>query len=1259
MPQVTIARSAFLSAGVAVVLAISSLTIAPAAADDDAANDAAPVAASIPAADGPDEEVETPIQAPDDAAGSAAPEEPLVEPSAIPPTGQPPVDPVAESAELGVDLPPTGTVADSIESVAPIENATATPEAMRTVSAMPMSDGDPAPPSYPVNLPPGYSRAPFTVQYFGGFPGYPTVCVLIGEQYAVEIFQHPGETSRSGVFRISDPGQPDWAPERVLPSQFRGIDLGGDFCYAVSSAHPRGSQFIWPPRCEPVNSFECELALAHALAQQVTVWSNGSNLPPTASFTWEVTDLDAREVTFTNTTTDDGDIGLVRFEWAFGDGSEPSIAPSPVHEFPGLGAFQVSLTATDASGASRTVIHTVTIGSGLLVNSTGDAPAEDPAAGCDTGGTVGTDDAPECTLRAAIEAANAAGGGEIGFDIEGSPVIVLESALPAITTSTTVDGTTQAGGWVEVVGGGAATIELGAGTSRVTGLALHGADRAVSLTGGDGHIVEGTRLGLDLDATATADTATGILVTDASPNAVLRDNTIAATSGILAADAPLAQLSGNRIGVDGSGAALGAPDYGIQLLNAPTSVTDNTVRAASIGIAVVSEGGAAGEIVGNRVGTNGTAQFPDAGTGIVVEGAIGTSIADNAVHAGGWGGILIAGSIQVSIPGDGTIEYAPRALLPAFDAPETSTGVTVTGNRVTTSTGAVAIGSWAGADAIEVTGNTLTVTESRPGVHLIDGEDHRVAGNTIGTDEGVAPEVGVWLQGTIAPVVEDNGIRATGVGVLIDGDGAGADVVDNVITIEGDAPNSHGVEVGWDRSDVTIARNIVSGASHNGIQAEVTESTVEGNEVTGSGHGIAVAGEGVVIRDNLIGLSVGRSDVIGNLGNGISVQSGRVEIRSNSIAGSGGDAIRINPSVVATIRGNRIWDTSGAPINGPLTAPVLEAAIVADSDSTMRTTLLVTGLPAQQDGTIEVFANDSCAADGEARYVPGILRTTTDGRTVMIIQVTGTSDHFTLTYTAPDGATSELSGCRSRAVHPDADGDGSPNPLDDLMGAASEPSIAVLATTLEQLMVVVASDGAIERLGVVADPDPAAHPAGWSLPYGTMSFRVAGLEPGGRTTVVLTTYSQDDPLAGNQYWKYGVQAPGGSPGWYPFGFDAATQTGASRSSADVPGLGFRTVYTLQFADGARGDDDGAMNGSISDPGGPVAFGGPPTSTPVIPLVNGLDGDRSALSDTGSVAAGEPSGIWFAILAVLLGAVMVRSAGWSGRPRPSESGRAPK
>jgi parallel beta-helix repeat protein len=96
------------------------------------------------------------------------------------------------------------------------------------------------------------------------------------------------------------------------------------------------------------------------------------------------------------------------------------------------------------------------------VNSIGDASDRDPADGiCDTGATILRDSTsePECTLRAAIEHANAREGKDrVFFNIPGTttPVITPMHALPSITDTVIIDGTTQPGsGRVKVSGTGA------------------------------------------------------------------------------------------------------------------------------------------------------------------------------------------------------------------------------------------------------------------------------------------------------------------------------------------------------------------------------------------------------------------------------------------------------------------------------------------------------------------------------------------------------------------------------------------------------------------------------------------------------------------------------------------------------------------------------------------------------------------------------------------------------------------------------------
>ena len=161
-----------------------------------------------------------------------------------------------------------------------------------------------------------------------------------------------------------------------------------------------------------------------------------------------------------------------------------------------------------------------------MVNSTGDASADDPEDGCDTGATIGN--APECTLRAAIEVANDGGGGVIAFDIAGGgvPSIAATSPLPTIIGPTTIDGTTQAGGWVEVVGTGAQVLQLQGGPSLVTGLVVRGGALQIHVTGGTGQLVRGNRIGTNAAGTAgDAGSSNGIMVSGGD-GARIEDNVI-------------------------------------------------------------------------------------------------------------------------------------------------------------------------------------------------------------------------------------------------------------------------------------------------------------------------------------------------------------------------------------------------------------------------------------------------------------------------------------------------------------------------------------------------------------------------------------------------------------------------------------------------------------------------------------------------------------------------------------------------------------
>ncbi len=124
------------------------------------------------------------------------------------------------------------------------------------------------------------------------------------------------------------------------------------------------------------------------------------------------------------------------------------------------------------------------------MNSVGDGSATNPSVnGCDTGARVGSE--PECTLRAAIETANATPDGAITFHIPGDdvPVIAPEAALPAVEKSTSIDGTTQSAGSVRLDGGGALDQAFGLrdGSSSIEGFEIDGFETAVDISGGSKH----------------------------------------------------------------------------------------------------------------------------------------------------------------------------------------------------------------------------------------------------------------------------------------------------------------------------------------------------------------------------------------------------------------------------------------------------------------------------------------------------------------------------------------------------------------------------------------------------------------------------------------------------------------------------------------------------------------------------------------------------------------------------------------------------
>lgn len=1056
----------------------------------------------------------------------------------------------------------------------------------------------------------------------------------------------PTEDDRFYVYHST--GNAEW----VIP-----ISIGPADEY-IQNGETFTASFIAPDSDElPVVSLQAKKLQADACTSTLghgDITLHGGGLPfgvgfdPVAAFTFAPSPDDPLEIAFHNASTDpQDDPDDLTYRWDFNDG-ETSTEQHPTHVYSSPGTYTVTLRVTNSFGGITETSRTVVIEGGLVVNSTGDAPATDAAAtGCDTGSTVG--DAPECTLRAALETVTNDGGGEITFDIDagGVPTITVGAdPLPAVPGDTTIDGTSQAAGQVAIDGAGTETLLslTGPGTT-VEGLVLDNASTAISVDGGEGAVITNNVIGADATGMTPGSVDDGVTVTSGN-NVVVSENVIAAGNGLIAANvAAGAQFIDNAVGVQkGGGAALGETSFGILAVGPDAVVRGNTVHASLIGIGIVSAQAAGAEVRGNRIGVAGAADvvLDGNGQGVRVDGTPDVVVAENVISSprddvnGDIGAVVVTGGQQggEEVSGDRIRLVFFNHNGTELDSPVTATNVTITDNVIGDSavtggddvSGAkTGILAWDEPSNVTVHDNVIAGPER--GVEIYGGSGHSVLGNRIGVDTSDAPHpvesVGVLLDGATNSAVgaagQGNAIHTALLGISLTGGSTEGLVVANEVTASGDEDTTC-IAIGGDSDNVAVQENTVidcaqgvaildaigGSAERNVVQDATVGLLIEGDSTTASTNivlgatlqAFIVGAEDVTLEDNLIGTTSRNGEILPFDGGGISFLEGSGTVRNNVIVGAGGSGIAVNTTDVVTLRGNRLEDIGQRPIvapNGP-DEPTIDAVVqTTGPDGSTRTTLVVSGLPDGDAGELEVFANDDCDPDGEAAKVLGVVKTKKVDRTTMIVQlIDRDDDNFTATYTDTTGTTSELSECESITDYPDSDGDGSVDPIDDLGGGAGDPTRGVVITDDAQILQVSTDAGQLTGLAAVDDPAPGGHP-GVDLPYGTVTFTVEGLEPGASANVTFLVIDGDAMQPGSTYWKFAPPSPAAAPSWFDFSFDENTGLGAQTlDPVDLPGLGFRRPLQVSLRDGALGDTDGFPNGTIVDPG---AIAGPTGTDP--------------------------------------------------------------
>lgn len=327
-----------------------------------------------------------------------------------------------------------------------------------------------------------------------------------------------------------------------------------------------------------------------------------------------------------------------------------------------------------------------TIAASFVVNNTGDAGDANPGDGvCATAGNV-------CTLRAAIEEANAlAGADSIGFNLSGSGVITITktSAFPDITGVVHINGYSQTGATANTLAVGSnATLRVrfdqpgtpslnsagftfvpGSDGSSIRGLIMSGHNHAVLLRGVSNVTVAGNFIGTDATGANLAN-AFGVFMlaagnTGASNNIVgganPADRNVIAnnhSTGVSIGSSPSTgnTVRNNYIGTAPDGIAVRQnATYGVFINSAAaTVVRDNVITTNDVSILVSNGGANQTSIVGNviGVGANGTA-ITGGGRGIVVSS--GNSGAPQMTSIGGIGagqGNVIANQSGIAVQVD-------------------------------------------------------------------------------------------------------------------------------------------------------------------------------------------------------------------------------------------------------------------------------------------------------------------------------------------------------------------------------------------------------------------------------------------------------------------------------------------------------------------------------------------------------------------------------------------------------------------------------
>ena len=572
----------------------------------------------------------------------------------------------------------------------------------------------------------------------------------------------------------------------------------------------------------------------------------------------------------------------------------------------------------------------------------------------DPGDADGSICGPSCTLRQAINAANAAPGSTIVFDLPADQTTISPTSnLPTITAPTTIDATTQPGyagtpvvtidGSNNVGGGFTPGFFLLGNNITIRGFVIIDfADTGIYADNSNGDTIAGNYIGMVVGG-INSPNGNGITLVESSDG-----NTIGGTGSgdrnVISANAGFGidlqsgeggapdnnTIAGNYIGLkpDGTGTAgvTGNLAGGMRIdgddntIGGTTAAARNYVSANDdTGIAI---GGAGNIVQGNTIGLDAATDLPAANSGEGIDIAPFNSLApastieDNVISGNFGNGIRVAG---------------------------VESTMTIAGNLIGTDpTGTLPIGN--GEDGIHtndaalltINGNTISGNLD-DGIHLFGFGSHSnlIEANKIGTNAaGTAPigntANGIYLDQSNVNRVNANTISGNlGSGVVLEGSyetSVGDFVTGNLIGTNAAGTASIGNGTGV---QVFGAINNVIGGSAIGDANTISGNIGVGVEITGAGS------TGNTVSSNTIGLNLTKNAELPNA-TGVMIEAGAdtntvggtLPLEPNLISGNSGAGVLIDGAgdggntVIGNLIGTNAAQTSsfgngvGVRING-------------------------------------------------------------------------------------------------------------------------------------------------------------------------------------------------------------------------------------------------------------------------------------------------------------------------------------------------------